>query len=408
MMKVLVNNVVATASDLELLTAGMINGRAVQFEFTPEWDSLNKTALFTNGEETRRVPEYKWENGVAYIPPEVLTTPHTFVKCGVYGIDDSGNIVIPTLWAELGRVFPSASPDEYEESVPPTPSAWEDLQRQIGNLSKLNTKEKDSLVKAINEVLSNSGGTGGSGFSPIVSVEEIDGGHRVSITDKEGTKTFDVMDGDKGDPYTLTEEDKQEIVDELIEEIDIPTDCATEEYVSASLRGGNVTPAVGMEVSELRFIGSEPMSDSIYLNVKLTEGSQLRQRLGVTETTMTVSFNGPDANNIFPSFNIGGSVCAEITNNNHIVGLTNPYWNCYNCDISGTLSEMGVVSMTITQLPENARDNLQVMTVGSYTRTETDLAIEGLRKELIGKIPDIDTIVEEVLSEIPNGNEVSY
>lgn len=202
MIKVLVNNVVATASNLELLTAGMVNGRAVQFEFTSEWDSLNKTALFTNGEDTRRVPEYKWENGVAYIPPEVLVTPHTFVKCGVYGIDDSGNIVIPTLWTELGRVFPSASPDEYQESVPPTPSAWEDLQRQIGNLAKLNTKEKDSLVKAINEVLSNSGGTSGGsgsdGFSPIVTVEEIEGGHRVTITDKEDTETFDVMDGENG------------------------------------------------------------------------------------------------------------------------------------------------------------------------------------------------------------------
>lgn len=36
---------------------------------------------------------------------------------------------------------------------------------------------------------------GRNGFSPIISIEEIDGGHRVIITDKNGEKTFDVMDG---------------------------------------------------------------------------------------------------------------------------------------------------------------------------------------------------------------------
>ena len=46
-------------------------------------------------------------------------------------------------------------------------------------------------------------GTDGlDGFSPIVAVEDIDGGHRVTITDKEGEKTFDVMDGKDGEGGT--------------------------------------------------------------------------------------------------------------------------------------------------------------------------------------------------------------
>ncbi len=39
------------------------------------------------------------------------------------------------------------------------------------------------------------GEPGDDGFSPTVEVTEIAGGHRVTITDTEGTKTFDVMDG---------------------------------------------------------------------------------------------------------------------------------------------------------------------------------------------------------------------
>lgn len=43
-----------------------------------------------------------------------------------------------------------------------------------------------------------SGAPGQDGFSPIVSVIKIEGGHRVSITDATGTSEFDVMDGEDG------------------------------------------------------------------------------------------------------------------------------------------------------------------------------------------------------------------
>ena len=39
------------------------------------------------------------------------------------------------------------------------------------------------------------GESGVDGFSPTVTIEEIDGGHTVIITDKDGPHSFDVMDG---------------------------------------------------------------------------------------------------------------------------------------------------------------------------------------------------------------------
>lgn len=41
---------------------------------------------------------------------------------------------------------------------------------------------------------------GADGVSPTVAVSAITGGHRISITDKSGTKTVDVMDGEDGNP----------------------------------------------------------------------------------------------------------------------------------------------------------------------------------------------------------------
>lgn len=71
------------------------------------------------------------------------------------------------------------------------------------------------------------GEAGQDGFSPTITVTDITGGHRLTITDKTGTQTVDVMNGAKGDPgqpgqdYVLTAQDKQEIADIVI--ADLPT-----------------------------------------------------------------------------------------------------------------------------------------------------------------------------------------
>lgn len=71
-----------------------------------------------------------------------------------------------------------------------------------------------------------SGPKGADGMSPVASVTDIVGGHRITITDKNGTKTVDVMDGKdgqtpkKGTDYWDSEE-KAEIVAEVIDSIKI-------------------------------------------------------------------------------------------------------------------------------------------------------------------------------------------
>lgn len=54
-----------------------------------------------------------------------------------------------------------------------------------------------STQKWENKTISGSG-SGQDGYSPTITVTNITGGHRVSITDADGTKTFDVMDGTNG------------------------------------------------------------------------------------------------------------------------------------------------------------------------------------------------------------------
>lgn len=50
------------------------------------------------------------------------------------------------------------------------------------------------------------GAPGTDGFSPVITVTDITGGHRLTITTATGTQTVDVMDGAGGDPTTLIDD----------------------------------------------------------------------------------------------------------------------------------------------------------------------------------------------------------
>ena len=150
------------ASPPELLTAGMSKAVTVQFVFSPEWDGLTKTAVFSNGKTTVDVLAANWDGDTVPVPHEVLAVPGRHARVGVYGADESG-VVLPTVWVSLGKVQPGADPSG-DASADPSLPIWAQLQKQIGDLDDLKTYNKGNLVDAINEARS-SGGSGGGGYT---------------------------------------------------------------------------------------------------------------------------------------------------------------------------------------------------------------------------------------------------
>ena len=68
-----------------------------------------------------------------------------------------------------------------------------------------------------------SGERGQAGVSPTIQVESILDGHNIlgyelTITDATGTKSLSLMNGSDGEPYELTEDDKQDIVQRVLTE----------------------------------------------------------------------------------------------------------------------------------------------------------------------------------------------
>ena len=149
------------ASPPELLTAGMAKAVTVEFVFSPEWDGLTKTAVFSNGKTTVDVLAANWDGDTVPVPHEVLAVPGRHARVGVYGADESG-VVLPTVWVSLGKVQPGADPSG-DASADPSLPVWAQLQKQIGDLDDLKTYNKDNLVAAINEARQ-SGGGGGGGY----------------------------------------------------------------------------------------------------------------------------------------------------------------------------------------------------------------------------------------------------
>lgn len=147
------------ASPPELLTAGMSKAVTVQFVFSPAWDGLTKTAVFTNGKTTVDVLAANWDGDTVPVPHEVLAVPGRHARVGVYGANESG-VVLPTVWVSLGKVQPGADPSGDETADPSLP-VWAQLQKQIGDLDDLKTYNKGNLVDAINEARSSGGGAGG-------------------------------------------------------------------------------------------------------------------------------------------------------------------------------------------------------------------------------------------------------
>lgn len=232
-----------------VIVAESLNYLKAQFIFTTsDWNGLEKTAYFTQGKTTH--PIKLDENNIAF--PIHLSAGEWDIS--VVGREYANGELVERITTDTATINVKPFKTGKETPFPePTPTEIEALKAEMGNLPDLLTRDKTSIVNAINEVYrrggAGGGGSGVDGFSPIVEVEAIKGGHRVTITDVEGEKSFDVLNGidgvdgkdgndgytpikgvdyfdgekgekgdkgDKGDPYTLTEADKTEITNAVI------------------------------------------------------------------------------------------------------------------------------------------------------------------------------------------------
>ena len=118
----------ASAKATEPITSGSV-GLPVRFRFSDDWEGLVRTAVFSGSGQT--VDMAVTENGCV-VPHEVLSHAGGRLKIGLYGTDGTGSLVIPTVWADAGRILPGAVPS----GIQPTPEEQTLLDQLIAALQR--------------------------------------------------------------------------------------------------------------------------------------------------------------------------------------------------------------------------------------------------------------------------------
>lgn len=120
MFQLYANKTQLTVRAREPLTSGMLNTAEARFEFSPDWEGLTKTAVFKAGNGVRSV--LLGEDSQCVIPWEVLSSHGRQLTAGVCGTRGT-DMVLPTVWVNLGTILEGAAPGENARL--PTPDLWE-------------------------------------------------------------------------------------------------------------------------------------------------------------------------------------------------------------------------------------------------------------------------------------------
>ena len=174
-----------TLRDREPVTSGSVNVYRARFTFSPDWDGLTRTAVFRAGAVSRSV--LLDDSGECTIPWEVLERP-AWLSAGVYG-KVGEDVVLPTIWANLGTIHEGAVPGEDARPPTPTPELWrQELARKGDRLDY--TEDGDLGLyagdKLLNSVPVAGGGEGGTSDHRLLTHRDAEGQHPIEAI--EGLK----------------------------------------------------------------------------------------------------------------------------------------------------------------------------------------------------------------------------
>lgn len=179
--KIYVDGVSAKVTDLQKIPKG-IAGAVIEVTYAANWEGLTKTAVFA-GAVTRDVLN---ADGDILVPTETVARSGYRLRVGFYGVDGEKNVIIPTLWADLGTVQDAADPSGDPGTNPELP-VWAQLQKEFEEL-----KEAGGLI----------GPQGPAG--------------------PQGEQGPEGPQGIPGDDYVLTEADKAEIAEMAAGLVEVP------------------------------------------------------------------------------------------------------------------------------------------------------------------------------------------
>ena len=177
--KIYVDGVCAKITELRKVPQGII-GATIEVTYSAEWSQLIKTAVFS-GSTTKDVLGV---GNTITIPAEVVAKPGHRLRVGFYGVSDN-TLAIPTLWADLGNIQSATDPSG-DSSTDPRLPVWAQLQEQIKNIELTPGPPGPAGKDGVD------GQPGKDGYTPVKGKDYFDGDDYV-ITDKDKTEIADLV-----------------------------------------------------------------------------------------------------------------------------------------------------------------------------------------------------------------------
>lgn len=141
------NQIEVVKAKIEPMTSGSKQVYPIQFMFSSEWKYLEKVAVFATDmtkDGPTKNPVYNMlldKNNRCFIPWEVNLVHSNHVYVGIFGTYN-GEVVLPTVWADLGNVLLGVTTGIDIE--PPTPELYEQI---LAELSKIRGEVEDFTAK---------------------------------------------------------------------------------------------------------------------------------------------------------------------------------------------------------------------------------------------------------------------
>ena len=187
-----INGKLTTIQNPSQLVQGTV-GQKMRVAIPEEMEDLAVTAVFTAGSVQRDVAVLGEE---ITIPWEVLADPAQDLRLCFHASSANGQRVFTTADSDPLKILPSTQPSGQSPEAP-TPTRADQIQALAEDaLAVAQSVRRDADSGAFDGT---DGVNGQNGISPLVAVSETPGGHTISITDAEGVKSFDVLDGADGE-----------------------------------------------------------------------------------------------------------------------------------------------------------------------------------------------------------------
>lgn len=156
----------------DVLVSNSVNAYPVNFQFSAEWETLEKHAVFKAGTQT--IDLIIGEDCQCQIPWEVLQKAKIDLYFGAYGVstDDEKTVILRTSMCNIGTIQEGAMEGNEGQDATPTfyqqlLSKFEEMKtkiaeldteiqkvyRDMGSLTLLETEAKTDLVSAINSLV---------------------------------------------------------------------------------------------------------------------------------------------------------------------------------------------------------------------------------------------------------------